>query len=457
MTDFAELGLIKPLLNALDAKQYTKPTPIQEQAIPVVLEGKDLLGLAQTGTGKTAAFSLPLIQRLNESRYRASPRGVRALILSPTRELSDQIHSNIKAYSGRLPMHFGCVVGGVPIGPQVKACQRGIDILVATPGRLMDLYRRNAVHFDDLEIFVLDEADQMLDLGFFEILQELADLLPPERQTLFFSATMPKPIAALSKRFLRNPVEVKVAPAATTVETVTQKIAHLKEEKQKQPLLIELLNEEGVESALVFAGTRERTAQLAGALAAQGIDAQAIHGDMDQAERQKTLDLFKRKRIKVLVATDVAARGIDVTGISRVINFDMPNVTENYVHRIGRTARAGRDGEAISLCLPEERGMLRAIENLTRQKIEVLEGYPWFKSDSEPKSARTPKFQGKGGKKGSGQGKAKSGSGQFKPTGNKPSGPKGGAKKPSQPPRRSRGNDGQAQSAPSTGAYLKRK
>ncbi|WP_310622044.1 DEAD/DEAH box helicase [Flexibacterium corallicola] len=435
MQNFEKLGLIKPLLQALSNRDYTEPTPIQSQSIPPVLEGNDLLGLAQTGTGKTAAFSLPTIQRLLDSKFRASPRGVRALILAPTRELTDQISTSFKAYAGSLPMAISSVVGGVAMGKQIRDLQRGLDVLVATPGRLMDLHRRGAIHFDDLEIFILDEADQMLDLGFIHTLKELAELLPKERQTLLFSATMPKEISGLARKFLRDPVEVKVAPAATTAEKVEQKIAHV-DGSQKKPLLLELLKDESIESVLVFTRTRHGATKLSRIINAAGLKAEAIHGDRSQQQRQKTLASFKSGRLKILVATDVAARGIDISGISHVINYDMPNVAENYVHRIGRTARAGREGIAITFCLPEDRGMLTTIEHLTRQKIDELDGYGWFMSDSVPQKARggRGKGAGKGKNKNKGAPKKKSGSAQGKSTPPKLVAAKSrGPKKPSKP------------------------
>ncbi|MTI19090.1 DEAD/DEAH box helicase [Rhodobacteraceae bacterium RKSG542] len=390
MSDFAKLGLIESLVTALASKNYSEPTPIQQQAIPPLLEGNDLLGLAQTGTGKTAAFSLPTIQLLLQSNKRPSPRGVRTLILSPTRELTEQIYTNIKVYAGDTKLKIGSVVGGVSINPQINALKNGLDILVATPGRLMDLQRRGSLHFNDLEIFILDEADQMLDLGFIHTLRELAGLLPKQRQTLLFSATMPKEISGLARKFLRDPVEVQVAPAATTAEKVSQKVAHING-SQKKSLLLDLLGDEAIESVLVFCRTKHGASKLSKIINAAGFKSEAIHGDRSQGQRQRSLDAFKRGDVKILVATDVAARGIDISGISHVINYDMPNVPENYVHRIGRTARAGREGSAITFCLPEDRGMLTTIEHLTRQSIEELEGYGWFMSEETPKKGRSGK------------------------------------------------------------------
>ncbi len=454
MTDFDKLGVAKPFQIALKAKGYSEPTPIQENAIPSILEGKDLLGLAQTGTGKTAAFAVPLLQRLLESRFRAAPKSVRSLILTPTRELADQITKNIKAYAGRTKMYSSCVVGGVPFPPQFRALQRGLDVLVATPGRLLDLHRKNGVSFDELEIFVLDEADQMLDMGFIAELEEIAYLLPKKRQTLLFSATMPAEIRELADRFLIDPVEVSTAPPATTVETVTQKIAHL-ESDAKYPLLKKLLASDECERALVFTLTKKGSAQLAARLNAEDVPAEAIHGDMSQLERQKTLDKFKRGQLKTLVATDVAARGIDVSDISHVINFDMPNATENYVHRIGRTARAGKSGTAITFCLPEDRGMLRAIQKLIGKKIAEMDGYTFFPSDREPKSARS-NAQVAGKKQKFGGQRKGPGGGKFA---QKPKGKSTAKPSKKAPPRRSpsKPSDGASAPAGGNGGYLKRK
>ena len=294
MTDFEKLGVAKPFVNALKAKGYGAPTPIQHNSIPTILDGKDLLGLAQTGTGKTAAFAVPLLQRLLESRYRAAPRHIRSLILTPTRELADQITKNVKAYSGRMKMYTACVVGGVPFPPQFRALQRGLDVLVATPGRLLDLHRKGGVNFDELEIFVLDEADQMMDLGFIAELEEIAYLLPQKRQTLFFSATMPQEIRDLAERYLTDPVEVSTAPPATTVESVVQQIAHL-ERDAKLPLLQDILGSEDCERALVFTLTKKGAATLAAKLNSNDIPAAAIHGDMSQAERPENAGHFQTR------------------------------------------------------------------------------------------------------------------------------------------------------------------
>lgn len=374
MTDFHSLGLARPILIALDAADYTSPTPIQTQAIPLVLEGRDLLGIAQTGTGKTAAFSLPMIDRLLASNIRPSPRGTRGLVLAPTRELADQIAKNIRKYAAKARMNVNVVIGGVPIGRQIRMMSRGLDILVATPGRLLDLYDRQAVHFDDLEFFVLDEADQMMDLGFIHALKRIAALLPKKRQSLFFSATMPKEIADLAASFLTDPAEVSVAPAATTVERVSQAVAHVPAGR-KSAVLSDMLGAEDVTRAIVFTRTKRGADRVSRTLEERGIPAVAIHGNKSQGQRQKALAGFSAGRLKVLVATDIAARGIDIGGVSHVVNYEMPDVPETYVHRIGRTARAGASGQAISLVSADERGQLRAIERLTKTSIDVLTGF----------------------------------------------------------------------------------
>ncbi|MBA5778878.1 DEAD/DEAH box helicase [Stappia sp. F7233] len=374
MTDFTSLGLARPILLALSEADYGEPTPIQAQAIPLVLEGRDLLGIAQTGTGKTAAFSLPMIDRLIASNVRPSPRGVRGLVLAPTRELADQIAKNVRKYSSKARFNVNVVIGGVPITRQMRMLSRGLDILVATPGRLLDLYDRQAVHFDDLEFFVLDEADQMMDLGFIHALKRIAALLPEDRQSLFFSATMPKTIAELAGQFLKDPAEVAVTPVASTVERVSQAVAHVAPGR-KPSVLGKILNAEDVTRAIVFTRTKRGADKVARGLEEAGIGAAAIHGNKSQSQRQKTLAGFSNGRLKVLVATDIAARGIDVGGVSHVVNYEMPDVAETYVHRIGRTARAGADGIAISLVSADERHLLRAVERLTKQQVAILPGH----------------------------------------------------------------------------------
>ncbi len=368
MSYFSDLGLAEPILRALDAKGYADPTPIQRQAIPALLEGRDLLGIAQTGTGKTAAFSLPSLHRLAQNRVESPKRSCRMLVLSPTRELAAQIADNMRGYARFLDLSVQCVFGGVPIPKQIKALVHGCDVMVATPGRLIDLVEQKALKLDHVEIFVLDEADQMMDLGFIKPLTRIANMLPRQRQSLFFSATMPNEIARLGEKFITNPVKVEVAPQSTTAERVDQFVTHI-EQKEKQALLTltlqKGLSSGEIESCLVFTRTKHGADKVVRHLVAAGIEAAAIHGNKSQAQRTRALDGFRAGRIPVLVATDIAARGIDVPGVSAVFNFELPNVPEQYVHRIGRTARAGRSGLAISFCAPDEKAYLRDIRRLT--------------------------------------------------------------------------------------------
>jgi ATP-dependent RNA helicase RhlE len=368
MSFFAELGLAEPILRALEAKGYSDPTPIQRQAIPALLEGRDLLGIAQTGTGKTAAFALPSLHRLAANPIERKPASCRMLILSPTRELAAQIADNIEGYAKYLKISVACVFGGVPISKQARRLVPGIDILVATPGRLLDLIDNRALTLGRTEIFVLDEADQMMDLGFIKPLTRIAGLLPRQRQSLFFSATMPDAIAQLGKRFITDPVKVEVAPQATTAARVDQYVTHV-DQKEKQALLTLTLKkglESGeLESCLVFTRTKHGADKVVRSLVAAGVEAAAIHGNKSQAQRTRALDGFRAGRVPVLVATDIAARGIDVPGVSAVFNFELPNVAEQYVHRIGRTARAGKGGLAISYVAGDERPFLRDIVKLT--------------------------------------------------------------------------------------------
>lgn len=389
MTYFAELGLAEPILRALGTKGYADPTPIQREAIPALLEGRDLLGIAQTGTGKTAAFSLPSLHRLAQEPAGRFNAGCRMLVLSPTRELAAQIAENMKQYARYLDLSVQCVFGGVPVGKQARALSRGCDILVATPGRLLDLIDQRALTLRHVEIFVLDEADQMMDLGFIKPLTRVAALLPEKRQSLFFSATMPQSIADLGKRFIRNPVRVEVAPQSTTAERVSQFVTFV-DQKEKQALLTLRLRaafkDESLDRALVFTRTKHGADRVVRHLSAAGIEAAAIHGNKSQAQRIRALDSFRSGHCRVLVATDIAARGIDVSGVSHVFNFEIPNVPEQYVHRIGRTARAGADGIAISFVAPDEKPYLRDIERLTRQK-PVTEALP---EDFRTELARLP-------------------------------------------------------------------
>ena len=370
MTSFSELGLAAPLLKAVTAAGYAAPTPIQTQAIPPALAGHDVLGIAQTGTGKTAAFALPIITRLQTGR-RAAPTAPRALVLAPTRELAAQIAESFRMLGRTLATRVAVAFGGVPKGRQVRALAAGVDVLVATPGRLLDLMGDRAVRLDRVEVLVLDEADHMLDLGFIVPIRRIVQHVPGERQTMFFSATMPKEIAALADGMLRDPVRVAVAPVATTAEKVAQHVIFVTQ-SEKRRTLARLLGQEANGRTLVFTRTKHGADRVVKHLAEDGIAAEAIHGNKSQGQRERALAAFRTGRTRVLVATDIAARGIDVTGIDHVINFELPNVPESYVHRIGRTARAGAGGAAISLCDNAERGFLRDIERLIRGKVPVM-------------------------------------------------------------------------------------
>ena len=370
MTNFTDLGLAEPLVRALEAKGYSTPTPIQAQAIPHVLEGRDLLGIAQTGTGKTAAFVLPSIQRLVDSGKRVLPTHCRMLVLAPTRELASQIAESARAYGKFSRMSVATVFGGTSINKNRQDMARGVDILVATPGRLLDLIEQRFVSLNLIETLVLDEADQMLDLGFIHALRKIVKMVPRQRQTLFFSATMPQSIRELADQFIKDPALVSIKPAATTAERVEQ-FATLVNQAEKQALLTMTLRDPAIERVLVFTRTKHGADRVVRLLGGNGIAANAIHGNKSQANRERALAAFKTGEVKVLVATDIAARGIDVSGVSHVINFELPNVPEQYVHRIGRTARAGNDGIAISFVADDERPYLRDIERLTRQKIAL--------------------------------------------------------------------------------------
>jgi superfamily II DNA/RNA helicase len=367
---FASLGLAEPIARALRDEQYETPTPIQAQAIPPALAGRDVVGIAQTGTGKTAAFALPILNRLAATEGKPWPKAPRVVVLCPTRELGAQIVDSFHAYARYLRLKTMLAIGGVPIGKQKRTLAAGADILVATPGRLLDLANERAVSFDHVEVLVLDEADRMLDMGFIRDIRKIVAMIPDERQTLFFSATMPSEIAQLAKVMLRNPVTVAVTPAATTVELIAQRAIRA-ERSQKPALLASLLGEEGVARALVFTRTKHGADRVVRGLSHDGIAAQAIHGNKTQGARERTMAAFRNGDIRVLVATDIAARGIDVEGVSHVVNYDLPNVPETYVHRIGRTARAGASGIAISLVSGEEMPLLRDIEKTIRQKVPM--------------------------------------------------------------------------------------
>src|SRR5438105_12628404 len=366
LTSFQDFGLADPIARALKQENYLTPTPIQAQTIPLAMTGRDVVGIAQTGTGKTAAFALPILHRILENRIRPQPKPCRVLVLSPTRELSGQILDSFNAYGRHVRLTSALAIGGVPMGRQVRSLFGGVDVLVATPGRLLDLVKGNALQLNQVEFLVLDEADRMLDMGFINDIRKIVAKLPIRRQTLFFSATMPKDIADLAEAMLRDPARVAVTPVASTVERITQRIIQV-DFAAKHAFLAELLRQEPVDRTLVFTRTKHGADKVVKALARAGISADAIHGNKSQTHRMRVLAQFRTGDIRTLVATDIAARGIDVDGISHVVNFDLPNVPETYVHRIGRTARAGADGIAISLVAgAEELAYLRDIERLIR-------------------------------------------------------------------------------------------
>jgi len=389
MSYFTELGLAEPILRALETKGYTDPSPIQRQSIPALMQGRDLLGIAQTGTGKTAAFSLPSLHRLAADPKPRQNAGCRMLVLSPTRELAAQIAENMRGYAKYLSLNVQCIFGGVPVGKQARALERGTDILVATPGRLLDLIDQRALTLRHVEIFVLDEADQMMDLGFIHPLKRIAAMLPKARQSLFFSATMPQAIADLGRQFINDPVKVEVAPQSTTAERVRQQVTFVNQTEKQALLTLSLragLADQSIDRALVFTRTKHGADRVVRHLATAGVPAAAIHGNKSQAQRTAALGGFRQGSVRVLVATDIAARGIDVSGVSHVFNFELPNVAEQYVHRIGRTARNGADGIAVSYVAPDEKAYLRDIEKLTRVKCEPL-GLP---EDFLREAARLP-------------------------------------------------------------------
>ncbi|MEE4373765.1 DEAD/DEAH box helicase [Pseudomonas alliivorans] len=369
---FASLGLIEPLLRALDALGYQTPTPVQAQAIPPVLAGRDLMAAAQTGTGKTAGFALPLLQRLTMEGPKVAPNTIRALVLAPTRELAEQVHESIRQYAEHLPLSTYAVYGGVSINPQMMKLRKGVDVLVATPGRLLDLHRQNAVKFSQLQTLILDEADRMLDLGFAEELRGIYAVLPKRRQTLLFSATFSDPIRLLASQMLDDPLTIEVSPRNVAAASVKQWVVTV-DKKRKADLFIHLMKKHRWGQVLVFAKTRVGVDQLVDRLQALGLNADGIHGDKPQATRQRALDRFKSNEVKILVATDVAARGLDIDDLPTVVNLDLPIVAEDYIHRIGRTGRAGLTGEAISLVCADEVELLSAIEVLIRQTLERRE------------------------------------------------------------------------------------
>jgi ATP-dependent RNA helicase RhlE len=375
---FEQLNLINPILKALQEEGYTSPTPIQEQSIPIVLNGKDLLGCAQTGTGKTAAFSIPILQKLYKTEKN---KGIKALVLTPTRELAIQIDDSFKAYGRFTGIRHAVIFGGVPQKPQTDALKRGVDVLIATPGRLLDLINQGFISLKTLDFFVLDEADRMLDMGFIHDIKRILPMLPKKRQTLFFSATMPPEIAKLANTILFQPEKVEVAPVSSTVDTIQQSV-YFVGKKEKKDLLRYLLKDPKIESVLVFTRTKHGADKLAKLLEKDGVEAAAIHGNKSQNARQRALTSFKDHTLRVLIATDIAARGIDVDQLSHVINYELPNVPETYVHRIGRTGRAGHEGIAIAFCESEELPYLKDIQKLIGIKIPVVENHPFISTET---------------------------------------------------------------------------
>ena len=398
MSDFQSLGLSNTLLRAVEAEGYTTPTPVQQQSIPPLLEGRDVLGVAQTGTGKTAAFALPVLQIMNRKKPQGK-RFIRALILSPTRELAAQIDERFAAYSEHMDLRHRVIFGGVNQNPQVRALQKGLDILVATPGRLLDLIGQGHIDITRVEFFVLDEADRMLDMGFIRDIEKVIKLLPKQRQNLLFSATMPKSIAKLAGTFLNNAVMVDVSPKEMTVDRIEQKIMFLRK-ADKRRLLVQLIKEERVRCGIVFTRTKHGANRLVKQLDQSNIAAAAIHGNKSQGARTKALAGFKNGNIPILVATDIASRGIDVDGITHVFNYDLPNEPESYVHRIGRTARAGRSGIAYAFCDDTESGYLVGIQQLIGKEIPVNSNHPFHFIGAIPKPGQKPgKIKEKSGAK----------------------------------------------------------
>jgi ATP-dependent RNA helicase RhlE len=393
LTTFNDLGLAEPILKAIAAEGYTSPTPIQAQGIPAILSGSDVMGLAQTGTGKTAAFVLPLLHRIATQNLRADPKTCTSLILAPTRELASQIADSIRAYGQKMRHSATVVTGGVRPMPQIRALSRGVDIVVATPGRLIDHMQTGAVRLDRTTTIVLDEADHMLDLGFLPAIRQILASLPRERQTILLSATMPKPIRALANDFLHNPQEIAVAPASKPIDRIEQKVLLIERDAKRQALL-DVLRGADMDRAIVFTRTKHGADKVTKQLEQAGLSASAIHGNKSQGQRQRTLDSFRAGRTPILVATDIAARGIDVDGVSHVVNYELPNVPEAYVHRIGRTARAGTSGIAVSFCDREERPFLRDIERLIGKTLVERD------DDGPSGGARKPARSGGGGGRG---------------------------------------------------------
>lgn len=419
MTTFADLQLAEPLLRALNEEGYTTPTPIQAGAIPHLLAGRDLLGLAQTGTGKTAAFALPILHRLLTHHRRATPKGARVLVLAPTRELASQIDESFKAYARHMRLSHAVIFGGVGQGRQVEAMRRGVDVLVAAPGRLLDLMGQGHVDLSGLEVLVLDEADRMLDMGFVRDIRRIVAELPRDRQTLLFSATMPRSISELAHGLLRDPATVQVTPPSSTVDRIRQAVMFVDTDKKRDALQM-LVDSPKVERAVVFTLMKHEANKVAAFLNDHGVVAEAIHGNKSQGARERAMSGFRSGAVKVLVATDIAARGIDVDDVTHVFNYDLPNVPESYVHRIGRTARAGREGWAVSLCDAEQRAWLRDIEKAIGKPIPVVMEHPYHSEAAEKSTMRPPVLGGGGGRGrgggggGGGRNQSRSGGGQHR-------------------------------------------
>jgi len=416
---FKNLQLIEPILQALQEEGYETPTPIQAQAIPIVLEGKDLLGCAQTGTGKTAAFALPILQLLKASEVAGARKKIRCLVLTPTRELAIQIGDSFSAYGRYTGLKNTVIFGGVGQNPQVTAIRNGVDILVATPGRLLDLINQGHIGLRDVELFVLDEADRMLDMGFIHDVKKLLNILPKKKQSLFFSATMPKEIVSLSASILNNPSKVAVTPVSSTVDIIQQEI-YFVDKKNKVSLLIELLKNPAIKTALVFTRTKHGADKVVKVLLQHQIKAEAIHGNKAQNARQRALANFKAQTTRILVATDIAARGIDVDELAFVFNFEMSNIAETYVHRIGRTGRAGAGGTAISFCDAEEKPYLRDVEKLIGKKIPVIQNHQFPMQEHDAPKASKPAAGSGGNRNGSysrtPSSKSQNNKSRFKPT-----------------------------------------
>ena len=417
MNQFEMMGLAPKLVARIEAMGLTEPTPIQSRAIPLALEGRDVMGLAQTGTGKTAAFGLPLVE-LMAGQGKPLPKTVRALVLAPTRELAKQIADTLAAFVQGTPMKVALVVGGASINAQSKRLERGADILVATPGRLMDLMDRKALSLREAKFLVLDEADQMLDLGFIHALRKIAQMLPEDRQTMLFSATMPKQMAEIAEAYLTNPMRVQVNPPGKAADKIDQSV-HFIAKAEKTNLLVELLDTHRDELAVVFGRTKHGMERLSRMLEKAGYAAVAVHGNKSQGQRERAISAFKSGEAKILVATDVAARGLDIPDVKHVYNYELPNVPENYVHRIGRTARAGKDGKAVALCAPDEMDLLKDIQKAMKLTIPVASGRPWeaMPGEAKPGNGGGARRGGKPGMGRGGRGGAGGGGAEGKPGG----------------------------------------